>query len=275
MDKRKNKNTKQNRQGRRDVDKRQHDNEYDHSNQIEGRNPVKEALKAGRTIEKILVSKGELSGSIREILGIAKEQKLVLQYVERSKLNEMSVSHAHQGVIAIASAHTYVEVADIIKKAEQKEEDGFIIILDEITDPHNLGSILRTADACGAHGVIIPKRRSVGLTPVVAKSSAGAIEYMPVAKVSNIAQTIDYLKKEGYWIAGAEMGARQYYYETNLKGSIVIVIGSEGKGIGRLIREKCDFLLGIPMLGNVSSLNAAIAGAILMYEVRRQRMNID
>jgi 23S rRNA (guanosine2251-2'-O)-methyltransferase len=275
MDKRKNKNTRHNRQGRREMEKHQYDNEHDHSNQIEGRNPVKEALRSGRTIEKILVSKGDLSGSIREILGIAKEQKLVVQYVERSKLDEMSLSHAHQGVIAIASAHSYVEVVDIVEKAKQKGEDGFVIILDEITDPHNLGSILRTADACGAHGVIIPKRRSVGLTPIVAKSSAGAIEYMPVAKVSNIAQTIDYLKKEGYWIAGAQMGAEEYYYEANLKGPIVIVIGSEGKGIGRLIREKCDFLLKIPMLGNVSSLNAAIAGAILMYEVRRQRKRGD
>lgn len=271
MDKRKNKNARQKRQGAQDIDTRQNDNERDHSNQIEGRNPVKEALRSGRTIEKILVAKGDLTGSIREILGIARDEKLIVQYVERSKLDEMSVTHAHQGVIAIASAHTYVEVVDILEISKQKGEDGFVIILDEITDPHNLGSILRTADACGANGVIIPKRRSVGLTPIVAKSSAGAIEYMPVAKVSNIAQTIDYLKKEGYWIAGAEMEAKEYYYEANLKGPIAIVIGSEGKGMGRLIKEKCDFLLKIPMLGNVSSLNAAIAGAILMYEVTRQR----
>ena len=251
------------------------DTESDYSNQIEGRNPVKEALKSGRTIEKILVAKGELTGSIKEIIGIAKDQKLVIQYVERNRLDEIAISHAHQGVIAITSAHSYVGVEDILENAKQKEEDGFLIILDEVTDPHNLGSILRTADACGVHGVIIPKRRAVGLTPIVAKSSAGAIEYMPVAKVSNIAQTIDYLKKQGYWIAGAEMDAKEYYYKANLKGPIAIVIGSEGKGIGRLIKEKCDFLLKIPMLGNVSSLNAAIAGAILMYEIRRQRMNID
>src|SRR5690554_4579069 len=273
-----NKNTRQKREdrgGRRDFNTRQYDNADDYSNQIEGRNPVKEALRSGRTIEKILVSKGELSGSIREIIGIAKEQRLIVQYVERSKLDEMSISHAHQGVIAIASAHTYVEVVDILNRAKQKGEDGFIIILDEITDPHNLGSILRTSDACGVHGVIIPKRRAVGLTPVVAKSSAGAIEYIPVAKVTNIAQTIDHLKEEGYWIAGADMEGKDYYYQADLKGPIAIVIGSEGKGLGRLIREKCDFLLKIPMKGEVSSLNAAVAGAILLYEVRRQRDQVE
>lgn len=251
--------------------RRKNPNERDYTNQIEGRNPVIEALKSGRPIEKIFIAKGDVSGSIREIIGIAKEKKLVIQNVDRNKLNEMSLSHAHQGVIAIVSAHHYVEVQDIIQKAKAKGEDPFIVILDEITDPHNLGSILRTADACGAHGVIIPKRRSVGLTPVVAKSSAGAIEYIPVAKVSNIVQTIEILKEEGFWIAGAEMEGQEYYYQTDLKGSIAIVIGSEGKGIGRLVKEKCDFLLKIPMRGQVSSLNAAVAGAILMYEVRRQR----
>lgn len=251
--------------------RRKNPNERDYTNQIEGRNPVIEALKSGRPIEKILIAKGDVSGSIREIIGIAKEKKLVIQNVDRKKLNEMSASHAHQGVIAITAAHHYVQVQDIIEKARGKGEDPFVVILDEITDPHNLGSILRTADACGVHGVIIPKRRSVGLTPVVAKSSAGAIEYVPVAKVSNIAQTIEVLKEEGFWVAGAEMEGREYYYEADLKGPMAIVIGSEGKGIGRLIKEKCDFLLKIPMRGRVSSLNAAVAGAILMYEVRRQR----
>ncbi|HHT50755.1 MAG TPA: 23S rRNA (guanosine(2251)-2'-O)-methyltransferase RlmB [Eubacteriaceae bacterium] len=245
------------------------------ANQIEGRNPVKEALKSGRTIEKILVSKGELSGSIGEILGIARDKKIIIQKVDRKKLDEISLTHSHQGIIAIGSAHNYVEVEDILKRAKEKQEDGFIIILDEITDPHNLGSILRTADACGAHGIIIPKRRSVGLTPIVAKSSAGAIEYMPVAKVTNIGQTIEQLKKEGYWVAGAEVSAEEYYFEADLIGPIALVIGSEGKGVSRLIKEKCDFLLKIPMMGNVSSLNAAIAAAIIMYEVRRQRINIE
>ncbi len=251
--------------------RRKNEAEMDYTHQIEGRNPVREALKSKRPIEKILVAKGELSGSIGEIIRLAKEEKLVVQYVERSRLDEISLSHAHQGVIAMTSAHQYVQVEDILKVARDKGEDPFIILLDEITDPHNLGSILRTANASGAHGVIIPKRRSVGLTPVVAKSSAGAIEYVPVAKVPNIVQTIEYLKKEGLWIAGAETAGEQYYYQGDLKGPIGVIIGSEGKGIGRLAKEKCDFLLKIPMLGQVSSLNAAVAGAILMYEVRRQR----
>lgn len=255
----------------RQDNRREKENERDCTNQIEGRNPVIEALKSGRPIEKILIAKGDISGSIREIIGVAKEKKLVIQNVDRSKLNEMSKSHAHQGVIAIAAAHHYVEVQDIIQKAKEKREDPFVVILDEITDPHNLGSILRTADACGIHGVIIPKRRSVGLTPVVAKSSAGAIEYVPVAKVSNIAQTIEWLKEEGFWVAGAEMKGKEYYYQADLKGPMAIIVGSEGRGIGRLIKEKCDFLLKIPMRGQVASLNAAVAGAVLMYEVRRQR----
>ncbi|WP_373370309.1 23S rRNA (guanosine(2251)-2'-O)-methyltransferase RlmB [Irregularibacter muris] len=256
----------------RHKNKQKQDNEQkDISNQIEGRNPVIEALRAARPMEKIMVAKGELTGSIKEIIGIAKEERIVIQYVDRHKLDEMSQSHAHQGVIAITSAHGYVEVTDMIEDAKAKGEAPFLIVLDEITDPHNLGSILRTADACGAHGVIVSKRRAVGLTPVVAKSSAGAIEYVPVAKVTNISQTIDLLKEEGFWVAGAEMSGQQYYYEADLKGPMALVIGSEGKGLGRLVKEKCDFLLKIPMVGQVSSLNAAVAGAILMYEVRRQR----
>lgn len=247
----------------------QDNNEKLYENQVEGRNPVIEALKSGRAIEKILVAQG-VTGSIKEIIGLAKDRKLIIQYVKKDKLDEMSVSHGHQGVIAITAAHNYVEVEDILKKARDKGENPFLIILDEITDPHNLGSVLRTADASGAHGVIIPKRRSVGLTPVVAKSSAGGIEHVPVAKVSNIAQTIEKLKKENIWIAGADMEGEEYY-KTDLKGSIALVIGNEGKGIGRLIKEKCDFFVKIPMVGQVSSLNAAVAGAIMMYEVRRQR----
>ncbi len=249
----------------------QRGNGPDISNQVEGRNPVLEALRAKRPIEKVLIAKGELTGSIKEIIRLAKQEKYPIQYVDRQRLDEISASHSHQGVIAMASAHSYVEVEDIIQRARKAEEDGFLVILDEIVDPHNLGSILRTSDACGVHGVIIPKRRAVGLTPVVVKSSAGAIEYVPVAKVTNIAQTIDYLKDQGYWIAGADMEGRDYYYQADLRGPIAIVIGSEGKGIGRLVKEKCDFLLRIPMKGGVSSLNAAVAGAILLYEVRRQR----
>ncbi|KXG74803.1 23S rRNA (guanosine(2251)-2'-O)-methyltransferase RlmB [Thermotalea metallivorans] len=241
------------------------------SDKIEGRNPVMEALKAEREIDKILVAKGAAEGSIHKIVGIAKERGIPIQYVERQKLDQLSESHAHQGIIAFAAAHAYVDVAHILKKAEEKGEDPFIVILDEITDPHNLGSVIRTAYAAGVHGVIIPKRRAVGLTAVVAKTSAGAIEYVPVAKVSNLAQTIDRLKERGLWIIGADMDGEKAYYENDLTGKIALVIGSEGKGIGRLIKEKCDFIIHIPMKGEVGSLNASVAAAILMYEVMKQR----
>ncbi|WP_053955627.1 23S rRNA (guanosine(2251)-2'-O)-methyltransferase RlmB [Inediibacterium massiliense] len=237
---------------------------------IEGRNPVIEVLKADREIDKIMILKGA-EGSAKKIIGMAKDKNIVISYVEKQKLDQISESHAHQGVIAFVAAHKYSDLEDIFKKAEEKGEDPFIIILDEITDPHNLGSIIRTANASGAHGIIIPKRRAVGLTGVVAKTSAGAIEYVPVCKVSNIAQTIDSLKDKGVWIAGADMDGKKKYHEENLTGSIALVIGSEGKGISRLIKEKCDFLVNIPMKGEVSSLNASIAASILMYEVARQR----
>lgn len=241
------------------------------SDKIEGRNPVMEALKAEREIDKILVAKGAAEGSIHKIVGIAKERGIPIQHVERQKLDQLSESHAHQGIIAFAAAHVYVDVEDILKKAEEKGEDPFLVILDEITDPHNLGSVIRTANAAGIHGVIIPKRRAVGLTAVVAKASAGAIEYVPVAKVSNLAQTIDRLKERGLWIIGADMDGEKAYYESDLTGKIALVIGSEGKGIGRLIKEKCDFIIHIPMKGEVGSLNASVAAAILMYEAMKQR----
>lgn len=237
---------------------------------IEGRNPVIEALKSDREIDKIMITKGA-EGSVKKIIGMAKDKKITVQYVEKQKLDQISESHAHQGVIAFVAAHKYVDVTDILKRAEDKGEDAFIIILDEITDPHNLGSIMRTADAAGAHGVIIPKRRSVGLTGTVAKTSAGAIEYVPVAKVSNIAQTIEYLKAQGIWVMGADMAGKKKYYEEDMKGKIALVIGSEGKGMGRLIKEKCDFLVNVPMKGKIGSLNASVAASILMYEVSRQR----
>jgi len=240
-------------------------------NYIEGRNPVMEALKAGREIEKILVAKGANQGSINKVVGKAKDKKIVVQYVERNKLDSMSETGSHQGVIAIASAHSYKTIDDILQLAKDKNEDPFIIILDEIEDPHNLGAILRTAECAGAHGVIIPKRRAVGLTSIVAKTSAGAIEYIPVAKVSNIAQTIDILKEKGIWVFGADMSGENNYFDKDLKGPIALVIGSEGKGIGRLIKEKCDFLVKIPMMGRVDSLNASVAASVLIYEVLRQR----
>jgi len=238
---------------------------------LEGRNPVMEALKAGRTIDKILVSKGEKEGSIRKIIAMAKEKNIIVQEVDRAKLDSISVTRAHQGIIAYVSAKEYVEVEDILEIARQKNEDPFIVILDNLTDANNLGSILRTADSAGVHGVIIPKRRSVGLSPAVSKASAGAVEYVPVAKVGNISQTIEQLKEKGIWVVGTDASGEKAYYENDLRGPIALVIGSEGEGIGRLVREKCDFIVNIPMNGNVSSLNAAVAGAIVMYEVYKQR----
>jgi len=238
---------------------------------LEGRNPVMEALKRGRTIDKILVSKGEKEGSIRKIIAMAKEKNIIVQEVDRAKLDSISVTRAHQGIIAYVSAKEYVEVEDILEIARQKNEDPFIVILDNLTDANNLGSILRTADSAGVHGVIIPKRRSVGLSPAVSKASAGAVEYVPVAKVGNISQTIEQLKEKGIWVVGTDASGEKAYYENDLRGPIALVIGSEGEGIGRLVREKCDFIVNIPMKGNVSSLNAAVAGAIVMYEVYKQR----
>ncbi|WP_425448433.1 23S rRNA (guanosine(2251)-2'-O)-methyltransferase RlmB [Dethiothermospora halolimnae] len=239
-------------------------------NLIGGRNPIIEALKSGREIEKILLSKGENKGSIKKIVGMAKDKGIPIQYVNKNKLDEMANTN-HQGVIAIASAYKYKTLDDIMKRAEERNEAPFIIILDEIEDPHNLGAIMRTAECAGAHGIIIPKRRSVGLTSTVAKTSAGAIEYLPVVKVSNIGYAIDELKNKGLWIYGADMDGEDYYFDKDLKGAIGLVIGNEGKGIGRLVKEKCDFLIKIPMKGKVSSLNASVATSVITYEILRQR----
>ncbi len=239
-------------------------------NQLEGRNAVLEVLKSGRDIEKIIVQKGNVEGTIRRIVGIAKEKGVVVQEVVKQKLDEMSQTKNHQGVIAIVSEHEYADVEDIINSAESKGEKPLIIILDNITDPHNLGAIIRTAECAGAHGVIIPKRRSVGLTAVVGKTSTGAIEYMPVARVTNIARTIDDLKSRGIWVACADMGGDDYF-DASLDGALALVIGSEGEGVSRLVKEKCDFTVSIPMYGKISSLNASVAAALLMYEAVRQR----
>ncbi len=241
------------------------------TNIIEGRNPVLEALKSEREIDKILISKGNKEGSIKKIIGMAKDMGIPVQYTDKNKINQISTSHAHQGVIAYVAAYRYYEVDEVINRARAKDEKPFLILLDEIEDPHNLGSVLRTANAVGAHGVIIPKRRSVGLTATVAKTSAGAIEYVPVAKVTNLARTIDKLKEQGIWVIGADMDGEDVHYNCDLKGNICIVIGSEGKGISRLVKEKCDFLVRLPMMGEVSSLNASVAAAVLMYEAIRQR----
>ena len=236
---------------------------------IEGRNPVTEAIKSGREIDKLLVSAKE--GSIKKIVAMAKERGIVVQEVVRTKLDELSETGAHQGVIALVAAHNYATVEDILARAEEKGESPFVILLDEITDPHNLGSILRTANAVGAHGVIIPKRRSVGLSSVVAKTSAGALEYTPVARVTNLAQTIDFLKEKGVWFYATHPDATQSYTEVDLKGGIGTVIGSEGNGVSRIVAEKCDFLISIPMKGEINSLNASVAAGVVMYEALRQR----
>lgn len=238
---------------------------------IEGRNSVLEALKAGRTINKILISKGDKEGSIKYITALAREKGIIIQEVERTKLDSISSTRAHQGVVAYVAPKDYVEIEDILKIAEEKGEPPFIVLLDEITDPHNLGSIMRTADAVGAHGIVIPKRRSVSLTATVSKASAGAVEYVPVARVTNIAQTIEYLKKQNIWIIGTDSTGDKAFYESDLKGGVGLVIGSEGEGIGKLIREKCDFVVNIPMKGKISSLNAAVAAGVVMYEIQRQR----
>lgn len=250
--------------------KRDVDDDFRGEFQLEGRNPVLEAINSGRTIDKIIVKKGEIEGTLKVIVAKAVERGIVIQEVDKNKMAEMSRSNNCQGVIALCPAKEYVEVSDIIQAAKDKREEPFIIILDEITDPHNLGAILRTADASGAHGVIIPKRRAVGLTEVVSKASAGAVEYVPVARVTNIANTIDELKELGVWIACADMNGQEYF-DAPLEGAVAVVIGSEGEGVGRLVRKKCDFAVKIPMFGKISSLNASVAAGLIMYEVVRQR----
>jgi len=239
---------------------------------VEGRNAVIETLKSDRTIEQILVAKGDLSGSINMILAMAKEKKTVVKEVDRKKLDQMSLTGSHQGVIAQVTPFKYSEVEDILNYASERNEKPFLIILDEIEDPHNFGSIVRTADACGVHGIIIPKRRNVGVTPVVFKTSAGACEHMKIAKVTNINVAIDKLKENGIWIYGADMHGSEYCYDADMRGAIAMVIGSEGRGIAKLTRDKCDVLVKIPMVGKISSLNASVAGGILMYEILRQKM---
>ncbi|NQD65872.1 23S rRNA (guanosine(2251)-2'-O)-methyltransferase RlmB [Bacillus haikouensis] len=237
---------------------------------IGGRNPVIEALKSGREINKIWIAEGSQKGSIQQILGLAKESKVMVQYVPKKKIEQM-VAENHQGVVASVAAYNYAEIDDIFTKAAQKGEDPFILILDELEDPHNLGSIMRTADAAGAHGIIIPKRRAVGLTSTVAKASTGAIEHIPVARVTNLSRAVDELKERGVWVAGTDAKGKQDYRQLDGTLPIGLIIGSEGKGMSRILREKCDFLVQLPMSGHVTSLNASVAASILMYEVYRNR----
>lgn len=238
---------------------------------IFGTNPVFEALSSGREIDKIFILEGARHSRLGQIISLAKKRGIHYTTVNRKKLDELSENGNHQGVLAFAAAHEYSTVDDILKLAEKKGEAPFIIIAEGLSDPHNLGSIVRTANAAGAHGVIIPKNRSVGLTATVAKVSAGALEYTPVARVTNVSSTIDELKKAGLWIAGTALEGSSLHYDADLTGALAIVIGSEGEGLSRLVREKCDFLVKIPMLGQAESLNASVAAGVLMYEAVRQR----
>lgn len=238
---------------------------------IEGRNAVTEALRSGRPVDKLFVLDGCQDGPVRTIIREAKKHDTIINFVSKERLDSMSETGKNQGVIAYAAAYEYAEVQDILDAAGEKGEPPFIFILDGIEDPHNLGAIIRTANLAGAHGVIIPKRRAVGLTATVAKTSAGAINYTPVAKVTNIAQTIEELKKEGMWFVCAAMDG-EVMYNLDLKGPIGLVIGAEGEGVSRLVREKCDFTASIPMKGNIDSLNASVAAGVLAYEIVRQRM---
>lgn len=237
---------------------------------IEGRNAVIEAFRSGRTIDKLFVQDGCQDGPIQTIKREASKCGSLIKYVSKERLDQMSETGRHQGVIAYAAAYAYAEVEDILKLARDKGEAPFIFLLDNIEDPHNLGAIIRTANLAGAHGVIIPKNRAVGLTATVAKASAGAINYTPVAKVTNLGQTIEELKKEGLWFVCADMDGT-CMYDLDLKGAIGLVIGSEGNGVGRLVKEKCDFVAAIPMKGDIDSLNASVAAGVLAYEIVRQR----
>ncbi|WP_248929047.1 23S rRNA (guanosine(2251)-2'-O)-methyltransferase RlmB [Paenibacillus hamazuiensis] len=238
---------------------------------IAGKHSVLEALRSGRTINKIWIADNAQKQLTQPITQEAKQHGVVVQFVDKRKLDQMAEGVQHQGVVAQVAPYDYVEVEDILARARDKQQEPFILILDEIEDPHNLGSILRTADCTGVHGVIIPKRRSVGITATVSKTSAGAVEYVPVARVTNIAQTIESLKEQGVWVGGTDVEAKQDVYKTNLNIPIALVIGNENKGMGRLIKEKCDFLIKLPMFGHINSLNASVAASVLMYEVVRQR----
>ena len=240
--------------------------------QLEGRNALTEALKSGRTIDKVFIAAGDTDRGLQRLAAQAKEAGAVVVPVDRRKLDAMSVTHSHQGVICLAAAHEYATVDDILAEAESRGEQPLIVICDELTDPHNLGAILRSAECAGAHGVIIPKRRSVGLTAVVAKASACAVEYMKVARVTNITATIEELKKRGVWVYGTAAEGSIPMYQADLKGSAAIVIGNEGDGMSALVRKSCDVMVNIPMKGRISSLNASAAASILLYEAVRQRI---
>ena len=247
------------------------DNKKVNENIIEGRNAVLEAFRSGKPVDKLYVLDGCQYGPVRTIVREARKHDTIIQFVEKERLAQLSETGRHQGVIAYAAAYEYSEVSDMLELARERGEDPFIILLDNIEDPHNLGAIIRTANLAGAHGVIIPKRRAVGLTATVAKTSAGALNYTPVAKVTNLKKTMEELKKEGLWFVCADMGG-EAMYDLNLTGPIGLVIGNEGEGVSRLVKETCDFVASIPMKGDIDSLNASVATGVLAYEIVRQRL---
>ena len=241
--------------------------------QIEGRNAVLELLESGKDINKIFVEKGEKHGSIHKIIAIAKERRIIIVEKEKRQMQEMAQNQNYQGVIAIVPPFEYCEIEDILEEAEKRNEDPFVLILDGIEDPHNLGSIIRTAETAGVHGIIIPKRRAAAVNSTVAKTSAGAVEYMKIARVTNISDAIDKLKRAGLWICGTDINTEKYYYNQDLTGPIGIVIGNEGSGMSEKVRKNCDFLVKIPMKGKVTSLNASVSTGIVIYEALKQRLN--
>ena len=241
-------------------------------NNIEGRNAVLEAFRSGKTIDRLYILDGCQDGPVRTIAREARKQDTIVSYVTKERLEQLSETGKHQGVIAVAASYTYATVEDILENARKKDEPPFVFVLDNIEDPHNLGAIIRTANLAGAHGVIIPKRRAVGLTATVAKTSAGALNYTPVAKVTNLVKTMEELKQRGLWFVCADMDGEQMY-DLNLTGPIGLVVGSEGEGVGRLVKENCDFVARVPMRGQISSLNASVAAGVLAYEIVRQRIS--
>ncbi len=256
-----------------DIKKSQEENTVDTADMLIGRNAVREALKNNRDINKLLIAENAHGGSLQEIISLARSKKVIMHMVSQNKLDSLSGEKHNQGILAYTPPVDYADFDVVLEEVYQKKEIPFFILLDELEDPHNLGAVLRTADAVGAHGVIIAKRRSCPLSSTVAKTSAGAIEYVPVIRINNMVQMINKLKKQGFWVAGADAAAERLYYNADLKGPLLLVIGSEGKGISRLIKESCDFLVKLPMRGKVNSLNASNAAAVLMYEVLKQRTN--
>ena len=241
-----------------------------YTDQVEGRNAVLELLESGKDINKIFITKGEKHGSILKIIAKAKENKIIVLEKEKRKMDEMAQNKNYQGVIAIVPPFEYCEIQDILQEAKNRKENPFVLILDEIEDPHNLGAIIRTAETAGVHGIIIPKRRAANVNSTVNKVSAGAVQHMKIARVTNLSDAIDELKKEGLWICGTDINTEKYYYEQDLTGPIGIVIGNEGKGIGQKIKKNCDFLVKIPMKGKINSLNASVSTGIVLYEVVKQ-----